>query len=69
MLLDFTHLMQISAFQIQISLLINADICNYWNYEISLIEIQISVIEIEMSLNEIKILAFEILTTLFSIIR
>ena len=28
----FTHLMQISVFQRQISSLINTDICIFWNY-------------------------------------
>ena len=60
--------MQISAFQIQISLLINTDICVFLELQISLIAMQLSVIEIETYLTEMRILVFEIQTSLFSIL-
>ena len=47
----FTHLMQISAFQIEIYLLINTDLY-FLELHTSLIEMQISIIETEIHLTE-----------------
>ena len=59
----FNHIMQISAFQVLISLLINRDI--YVSLIKTLIKMQISVIEKEISLIEMRISVFEIQISVF----
>ena len=52
----------------QITLLLNRDICIFGIIDIFNRNMQISVIEMEISLSEMQILVFEIQASLFSII-